>query len=431
MNRYLLSLLFFSLSSTSFASPLIQHWTTDSGIKVYFVNTPVLPMVDVRLIFDAGSAHEQKAGIAQLTNGLISSGTKDMNANQVAENFENVGAIFDYSSHRDMAVISLRVLLEQRLLHPAIDTLSQILAAPLFPAADLDREIKLSLVGLKNAKQRASSVARKKFFSTLYGDHPYAHSSSGTEQSLANISRADILKHYQDFYVSQNLTLAIVGALDKNSAKKLIAKITQGLKRGKVAYALPKTKSTKQAKLIKIAHPSKQTHILMGQLGVFRGDKDYYPLYLANYIFGGGNMSSMLFDEVRENRGLSYSVYSYFSPMRQQGPFIISLQTKNNQTDEALKVVKDLLTTFINQGPSEQQIKTAKQSIMGSFPLKINSNSKIVEYAAMIGFYGLPLDYLDKFNASINDVTLTQLKQTLKRRLQPDQMIRIAVGGKE
>ena len=168
---------------------------------------------------------------------------------------------------------------------------------------------------------------------------------------------------------------------------------------------------------------------MIGQLGDKRGDKDYFTLYLGNHVLGGGGFTARLMKEIRDARGLSYSVYSYFSAMQELGPFILGLQTKIAQTDEAVNVATDLVKTFQQEGPTEEEIIAAKKDITGSFPLGVASNSSIVGYLGMIGFYGLPLDYLDTFTGKINKITRDDVVDAFKRRIQPDKMLTVIVGG--
>ena len=150
---------------------------------------------------------------------------------------------------------------------------------------------------------------------------------------------------------------------------------------------------------------------------------------MGNHILGGSGLVSLLSNEVREKRGLSYSVYSYFRPMHQLGPYQFGLQTRNNQAKEALEVMQNTLTDFINKGPTEAELTAAKQNITGGFALRVDSNSKIADYTAMIGFYGLPLDYLDTFNAKVNAISIKQIKEAFSRRIHADKMVTILVGG--
>jgi zinc protease len=181
--------------------------------------------------------------------------------------------------------------------------------------------------------------------------------------------------------------------------------------------------------LTQIDFPSSQTHLYAGQPGMSRGDPDYFPLYVGNHILGGSGLVSILMHEVREKRGLSYSVYSYFAPMAERGPMILGLQTKNTQADEARGVLLDTLQRFVDQGPTDDELEAAVKNITGGFPLRIASNSNIVQYLAMIGFYDLPLDYLDQFTGRVSAVTKEQIRDAYQRRVHPDRLAVVLVGG--
>jgi len=200
------------------------------------------------------------------------------------------------------------------------------------------------------------------------------------------------------------------------------------LPKGAPAEKLPKVANLNEQETIKLAHPSTQTHILLGQPGMKRGDPDYFALYVGNHILGGNGLVSRLSNEIREKRGLAYSTYSYFLPMRKDGPFQIGLQTRNDQAEEALKVVRETLNNFIENGPTDEELNASKKNITGGFPLRISSNQKILGYIGMIGFYDLPLDYLDTFNEKIQAVSADDIKDAFKRRVHPDTMVTVLVG---
>ena len=197
---------------------------------------------------------------------------------------------------------------------------------------------------------------------------------------------------------------------------------------GKKADALTSVKDLQSASSIHFEFPSSQTHILMGHPGIHRKDKDYFTLYLANHILGGSGFGSRIMEEIREKRGLAYSSYSYFVPMLKRGPFLIGMQTSNNQTNEAMKVLKETLKDFVTNGPTEKELSHSKKNITGGFPLRIDSNKDISNYLAVIGFYNLPLSYLSDFNQRIEAITLAQIKETIKRRINPDKMLTVTVG---
>ncbi len=243
------------------------------------------------------------------------------------------------------------------------------------------------LAGLQRELQSPGAVAKKQFMQTLFGSHPYAAHSGGTEESLKAITRDDLVAHQQRYYVAKNATISIVGDLDRKQAESLAERVSSGMQSGETAPALPQVATLKQASAKSIQFPSSQSHIFLGQPGMHRGDPDYFALYVGNHIFGGSGLVSLLAEEVREKRGLSYSVYSYFSPMRADGPFVMGAQTKNDQAQLALDVMRNALSDYIQRGPTDAELKASQQNITGSFPLNIASNGKIVEYSSMIGFY--------------------------------------------
>lgn len=422
--------LLLSLPLTVFAIPTIQHWQTNNGAQVYYVPAPDLPMVDIEIVFDAGSARDgQKYGLATLTNGLLSEGAGGHSADQIAEHFDNLGAEISSSVDSDMATFSLRSLTESELLEPALDMLAVLLANPDFEQIPFKRIQQQMLANLQYQQQSPGDIATRAFYKAIYGTHPYAHLPSGTTASVAKLTREDVKAFHSRYYVAKNALVAIVGAVDRTAAEALANKLVAQLPTGEAASPLPVVAPLKLAKSVNINHPSTQTHILMGQPGIARGDVDYFTLYVGNYILGGSGLVSRLSEEVREKRGLAYSTYSYFSPQRVAGPFLASLETRNEKVAQALKILESTIRNFIETGPSEEELKKAKQGITGSFPLRIKNNSAIIGYLAVIGFYHLPLDYLNQFNNKIEAVTLEMIKDAFKRRLHPDQFVTISVGG--
>ena len=413
----------------AWAAPKIEHWTTPEGLRVYFVAAPTLPMLDLRLVLDAGNARDgDRPGMASFTNGILDQGAEELNADQIAEAFESVGAIASNGTSLDMAWLALRTITLPEQQQKALDTWLKVLGKPTFPAKEFKNFQKLTLVSLAAEKQSPESMANKAFYSNLYGTHPYAVPKNGTEDSINSLTINDLKEFYQQYYVSKNARLAIVGAVNREQAETIAQQIAAVLGEGEAAAPIPAVAALTEAKTIKLDFPSGQAHILVGQPGNKRGDEDYYALYLGNHILGGGGFTSRLMKEVRNNRGLSYSVYSYFMPLAQLGPFQIGLQTKQEQTDEAIKVVRETLKRFQTEGPTEEELVASKKDITGGFPLRTASNDDIVEYLGVIGFYGLPLDYLDTFTDQVNAITREQVIEVFKRRLDLDKMLTVVVG---
>lgn len=407
----------------------IETWQTDNGAKVFYVPAPELPIVDIRVVFNAGSARDgDKAGLASMTNNLLDHGAGDWNTDQIVSRFDSVGAQFSTSSLRDMAVVSLRSLTEKDWFKTALDTMATILQKPKFDQGELDREQQRTLVALRNQEESPSDLTELAFYKALYQNHPYASPPLGTKDSVTALTRQDVVDFYNKYYVASNAIVVIVGAVDKPTAKKIARELVKPLPKGEPAPALPDVPAVTEAKLIKQQHPSTQTTIWVGQEGESRIDPDYFPLYVGNHILGGSGFGSRIVDQIREKRGLAYSSYSYFYPMERKGPFIMGLQTKNNQAKEALDLLMKTVDDFIANGPTQKELDDAKKNITGGFPLRLDSNKDIIDYVAMIGFYNLPLDYLKTFNNKVEQVTREQIMDAFKRRIHPDKMITVMVG---
>lgn len=414
------------------ANPDIQTWNTKNGARVYYVHAPELPIVDMRAVFDAGSARDAgRSGLALMTNGLLSEGAAGLNANQIAERFESIGAQFSNGSYRDMASVELRTLSEKKIFDVAVQMFSDIINRPDFPSNAFAREQSRLLLSIQQRKQSPDALAEEAFFKAVFGKHPYSSETAGSEDTVSAITVEDLKNFYQEYYVGNNVVFAIVGDINRTDAEALANKVVGQLPAGQAAEKLPPVSPLSSGREIRISHPSTQTHILMGQPGMHRGDPDYYALYVGNHILGGSGLTARLSNEVREKRGLAYSTYSYFSPMRVNGPYTIGAQTKNESATETLMVLRDTLDKFVTEGPSPEELEASKKNITGGFPLRISSNKKILDYIAMIGFYQLPLDYLDTFNNRINSVAIEDIKNAFQTRISTGKMVTVMVGGSQ
>ena len=408
----------------------IQHWQTDNGARVYFVPAPELPIVDIAVTFAAGSSHDDgQPGVAIMTSLLLDQGAAGLSADEIAVRVESLGARLGTRSARDMAWLTLRSLGDAAHLQPALGIFRDVFSRPDFNQKDMDRERERLLLELRRGDQSPSTIAGYQFFYASFGDHPYAARPEGTREGLKKLRPKDLRAYHDKYYVAKNAVISIVGDLDRKAAETLVAELLSGLPAGERAAPVPPVPLLEKASETRISHPSSQTHVRMGAPGIRRGDPDYFPLYVGNHILGGGGMVSRLFQEVREKRGLSYGVNSYLSPMEQAGPYTFSLQTKNAQVDEALAVLRQSLQTFIDEGPTQAELIAAKKNITGGFPLRIESNKNIREHVTMIAYYGMPLDYLETFNDKVMAVTREQVMDAFKRRVLPERMATVIVGG--
>ncbi|MCK9606619.1 MAG: insulinase family protein [Methylomonas sp.] len=430
MRFNLIGLFLLILSQASWANVAIQHWRTSHGTRVYFVQTPSLPMVDIRVAFDGGSARDEaQFGLAALTSAMLDTGAGEWNADDIANRFDSVGAVFSTGVSEDMAWLSLRSLTEKALFDKAFGTFQAILNTPAFNEDDFQREKNRTLAGLKHREESPGALAGIAFNKALYHDHPYAHPEEGLVETVAGFEVDDLKAFYKKYYVSANAMVVIVGDLQKSRAEQIAEKLIAGLPVGEKPAQIPPVVIPTQATTQRIAFPSSQTHVLSGMPGTHRKDPDYFALYVGNHILGGGSLVSRLFDEVREKRGLAYSASSQFMPLYREGPFVMSLQTRNDQTDQAIKVMDETLNDFIKNGPTEAELVAAKKNITGGFALRTDNNAKLTDYVTMIGFYQQPLDYLDQFPAKVDAVSVADIKDAFQRRIKPEWLQTVTVGG--
>jgi zinc protease len=422
--------LLMSLPLSAQATLVIQHWQTPQGARVLFVESRELPMLDIAVDFPAGSARDPagKPGLAQLTHGLLDQGAGGLTDTAIAHRLADVGAVLSGSFDRDRAGVRLRTLSSAAEKDKALDTLARVLQRPDFPQAVIRREKQRLISSIREDEADPGTVAEKAFYRALYGTHPYAHDEAGEPAVIEKLTRDDLLAFYRTHYSAPNAVISLMGDLSRAEAEAIAIRLAAGLSPAAILPALPKP-AAGNAFDRHIVHPSTQSHVLLGAVGMARNDPDFFPLFVGNYVLGGGGFDSRLMREVRDKRGYAYSAYSYFMPMLEAGPFQLGLQTKLEQTDDALKVAQATVRQFVADGPTEAELTQAKSNLTGGFPLRIDSNKKILDYLAVIGFYRLPLDYLDTWVDKVNAVDVVAVKQAFARRIDPDKLVTVVVGA--
>ncbi|WP_075255560.1 M16 family metallopeptidase [Herbaspirillum camelliae] len=413
------------------AALAIQSWTQPDGARVLFVPNHAIPMLDVSVQFDAGRRRDPagKAGLAELTVASLTRGVTDASGTlteaQILDGFADVAAQQHDGAGQDRAGVSLRTLSSPAEREAALTLLARMLAHPSFPQASLERDRALAIANIKEELTKPEVIAEKAFMHAAYGSHPYAMDAS--EASMQAITREDLQAFHRAHYVANRAVIALIGDINLEQARAIASALTRELPQGAALPALPPVAAPKSSEQ-RIAHPASQSHILIGAPAIQRGDPDFFALTVGNYVLGGGGFVSRLTDEVREKRGLSYSVYSGFSPLAQPGPFQIGLQTKKEQTAEALRVTRATLDKFMQEGPTAAELKAAKDNLAGGFALRIDSNAKLLENLSVIGFYGLPLDYLDHWIERIRAVSVQEVRAAFRKHVHPEELSTIIVG---
>ena len=417
----------------------IQHWTLENGARVYFVESHAIPVFDVSVDFDAGARRDPmgKSGIAALTNGMLARGIRaatlsdgtlesGMTESEISDALADVAAQRGGGPGTDRSGMSIRTLSSSSERDQSIRVLARLLAHPSIPDDFFGRDKARTISSLKEALTKPGSIADKAFWRLAYNGHPYGNET--TVESVEAITRDDLLQFHQTHYVANHAVIAMIGDVTREQANAIAIELTRRLPQGGTLAELPAVPASTGIEQ-RFPHPASQSHLLLGMPALARGDKDFFALTVGNYILGGGGFVSRIYRQVREQRGLAYSTYSYFNPMTQNGPYIAGLQTRKDQTDEALKVIRETIATFLRDGPTEAELNAAKENLIGGFALRIDNNRKILDNLSMIAYHQLPLDYLDTWTAQVSRVTVADIRSAFARKLSLDRMVTVVVGA--
>lgn len=414
----------------------IERWTTPGGVRVLFVHSPSIPMLDVNVDFDAGARYDPsgKAGLASMTMAMLAKGVSPPGAPAleeaaISESFASTGALRGGGASDDRASLSLRLLTSQPERDSAIALMAKVLAFPSFPAPVFAREQARVNASLKEAESKPETIVRRRFNALAFGRHPYGIDAN--QDSIGRLTTADLQVFHRQYFRPDRAVVSMIGAISRAEAEAIAVRLTQDLPHDVAPPSMSFEPIARPAQAIeqRVEHPASQSHILIGAPAIARGDADYFALMVGNYVLGGGGFVSRLYNEVREQRGLAYSVYSYFSPSRDPGPFTIGLQTQRERTNEALAVVRQTVSRFLEQGPTPAELEAAKAGLIGGFPLRIDSNRKILENIAVIGYYNLPNDYLETWSGKVEAVTLEAVRAAFARHVSLERMITVVVGA--
>ncbi|MCF8147281.1 MAG: insulinase family protein [Sulfuritalea sp.] len=419
------------------AGLVITPWTHSSGAKVFLVESPGIPMVDVQIDFDAGERRirADKTGLAQAMASATSDGVQAFGAlpaldeNALSSAWADLGAAMSASASSDRLSFSLRSLSYPDVLGPAALLAARQIGEPAFPEKLWLRDRPKMLASLKEAQTRPATLAWNAFAPAVYGTHPYGRIQ--TADHLNAIQSADMQALHAHAVRACDARVSIVGAVNRAQADALVTTL---LSRIRTQPCQPQPAVAEVEPLVsgvekRIAFDSAQAHVLIGQPGIARKSPDFFALLVANHILGGGGFSSRLTEEVREKRGLTYGVSSGFSPALHAGAFTISLQTRPDQAQQAIDVVREVLQRFVADGPTPAELQAAKNNLVGGFALRIDSNRKVLDNVANIAWNDLPLDYLDRWTAHLEAVRLEDIRAALGRSLQPQKMVTVVLGA--
>ena len=414
------------------ALPVIQSWITPQGTRVLFVENHALPMLDLRIEFDAGSRRDAvgKEGTAGFALGLLTLGADGMDEAAIGGAEADLGAEINSFVDVDGGGLSLRTLSDASVRDKALALFIKVLTRPDYPQAVLEREKERQQAVLKQALTEPASVASDRFQSLLYGEHPYGRTTAQEQRALATLTRQDLLDFQRRHLVADRAVIALVGDVSRADAERLVQNIVNALPAsGPELPLLAPVVFANPAASERIAFPSSQAHISMGLPFIPRSDPDFLALIVGNYVLGGGGFNSRLTKVIRDQKGLAYSVGSGFQPLLQQGPFQIGLQTRKEEADNAVRLVREVVEGYVNSGPTAVELKQAQSDLINGFALGLDTNRKWLGILGRMGRYGLPLDYLQTYQARVKALTPLQVRDAMRRHLAPAKLVTVVVGA--
>jgi zinc protease len=416
----------------------IEKLDTYKGAKAYLVQTKTLPMVDIEVSIDAGDRYDPtgKSGLADMTAGLMNYGARGekglLSEAQIADEIADLGANIGLSVGGERAIMRIRTLSRKDLRDRAVQLASAMLSAPTYDSNILAREKQRTITSLLEAETKPEYVLERRFKKMVYGTYPLADSPS--VKSVGAITVSDLQKFHQQFYRGDRMIVSIVGDVDQAQANEIVQTLLNRIPRSGPAIApLPQLERSPIEPLaqreVQIPFDSQQAHIAMGMTAVARNNPDYFPLLVGNYVLGGGGFVSRLMSEVREKRGLAYSVFSYFAPGKDTGTFQAGLQTKSDQGSLAFEVMSDTIAKFIADGPTPSELAAAKANLVNGYPLRIDNNRKLLDNISSIVWNDLPLVTMEVWAKQVDAVTLNQVSAAFQKYLAMDRMKIVVLGA--
>ncbi|MCP4933322.1 MAG: insulinase family protein [bacterium] len=407
----------------------IQQVVSPNGIKAWLVEDHSIPLMAMQFGFKGGATQDPKGkeGLADFLTVMLDEGAGDISSKEFQAQLDEFAIRISFDASRDAFDGNLQTLTRNR--DKAVELMHLALNKPRFGKNALERMRGKLLAGLKFAAKDPNKIASRTWFKTAFGDHPYARPVKGSQSSIKNITSKDLETYRRKIFSKDTLKIGVVGDITAKDLAVILDKIFDDLAEKSDLVAISEVSKIKGSTRKVITMDNPQSVALFGHQGIKREDKDFIPAYVLNYILGGGGFASRLMTEVREKRGLAYSVYSYLYPLDHSALFMGGVATKNDALEKSLDVITSELKRLSEKGPSATELENAKRYLTGSYPLRFDTSSKIASQLLWIQMDELGLDYIDTRNQKVEDVTHEQIKAVAKRLIHPDQLIITIVGN--
>lgn len=401
----------------------------NNGMVLLTSEQRALPMVSIELLIEAGSRYEaaDQAGLANLTSKLLIYGTKQRTAVQISDTLDFIGASLEAGSGQDTTSVSMTVLKKD--LTTGLELLADVLTQSTFPQAEIDRQKQAIIASIRAAEEEPGIVAAKAFAAALFPDSPYGRPVEGSEASVKALQQKSLRDFFARNYRPNRSIIAVVGDVSEQEIAKALNGAFRAWAKGEPSGQALVPANVGESKVLRINKDLTQANIVLGHNGVARGNPDYYALQVMNYVLGGGGFSSRVMDSIRNERGLAYSVYSYFAAEKSHGAFEFIMQTKNETALEAIRIATEEMRRMREQPVAEQELSDAKDYLIGSFPLRFDTNRKVAGFLSQVEYFELGLDYPDRYADLIRKVTRDDVQRVAKQYLQPERLITVIVGN--
>jgi zinc protease len=409
----------------------IKEVTSPGGIKAWLVESNTVPLIAMDFSFEGGSTSDApgKEGTANFITGMMDEGAGDMTGAQFQAKRDELAVKIGFDTGKDEFEGTLQTLSKNK--DEAFRLLKTSITSPHFEKDAMERVRQQFLASARDAEQDPDGIAARAWMKLAFGDHPYSRETNGTSQSIANVTPDDLKAMHKLLFSRKGLKVAVVGDIDVVTLGKALDDIFGGLPNTEPPKPVDR-ESVAKGPIVKIIDRDiPQSVIVFGQEGILRADPDFIPAFIMSHILGGGGFASQLTNEVREKRGLTYSVGYGLSPLDHAGLYLGSVSTRNEKAGEVLGVVKDVLQKMAKDGPSQTELDNAKTFLTGSYALRFDSNNKIASQLLGIQQQGLAIDYINTRNSKIEAVTLDQVKAQAKRLIDSDKLIVTVVGKPE
>ncbi|AWY99721.1 putative zinc protease [Rhodobiaceae bacterium] len=413
------------------AATEIQEVTSPGGITAWLVEEHSLPFVVIEAAWENGTLQdpEDKAGLTYMMAGLMNEGAGDLESQAFQGELERLAANLSFRASRDRLSLSFKTLTENR--EEAVELLRLALTEPRFDQSPIEQIRGQLKVAILRDAESPDKIAADAWYSTALADHPYTRPSKGTLDSITTLGRDDLIAHRERLFAKDNINIAVVGDIDPEALKELLDDVFGGLSDATLFEEVALAEVNPEAQLQIIERNMPQSVVLFGHAGIAREDDDFIPAYVMNYILGGGGFSSRLMTEVREKRGLAYSVATYLYPLRHAALFIGQVATENERVSESLDVIRAEIARLAAEGVTEKELTDAKTYLTGSYPLRFDTNDKIAGQLIAIQEADLGIDYINRRNGLIEAVTQDDIKRVAERLLGPENLIVTVVGQPE